>query len=175
MVLSKKSLLTIFLFSIFNFSALAQIRYAAKIETSYLFYNYTTVQVEPGPGWKGYNIDSEENGVGVSCSNGVSLFNNKLYTGIGLGLLNFDGIKGYALYADIDYAPFKTKWNPFLNMNVGYSHLNNQYDNGTATGLVNIGAGLNFNINQTRAVFLKSGVMFTQQAMLFPVTLGFKF
>lgn len=172
---TQKSLLSIFLFSIFNFSSLAQIRYAGKIEGSYFIYNYTTIQVEPGPGWKGYNIDDESNGVGFSCSNGISIFNNKLYTGVGFGYLNFKSIQGYSLYADVNYSPFKSKVNPFLNLNVGYSHLNNQYENGTRTGLVNIGAGLNFNLNKTRAIYLQSGLMFTQQAMLLPITLGLKF
>lgn len=170
-----KALLSIFLFSIFNVSSLAQVRYAGKIESSYFIYNYTTVQVEPGPGWKGYNIDNEANGVGVSSSNGVSLFNNKLYTGIGLGFLNFDGIKGYSLYGDINYSPFKSKINPFLNLKVGYSHINNQYENGTRTALVDIGTGLNFRLTNSHQLYIQSGLMFTQQAMLFPITFGFKF
>lgn len=133
------------------------------------------MQVEPGPGWKGYNIDNEENGIGISGSNGITLFDEKMYFGIGVGFLNFKGIKGYSLYSELNYSPFQSKVNPFVNLKVGYSHLNNQYENGTGATLVDIGTGVNFNITKSPHFYLQSGLMFTQQAMLLPITLGLKF
>jgi hypothetical protein len=43
---------TILLFA-FSYAAESQINYSGKIETGYMKFQYNTIQVDPGPDWKG--------------------------------------------------------------------------------------------------------------------------
>ena len=52
----------------------SQINYSIKAETGFLIYQYNTIDVDPGPNWKGYYLD-EENGIDFNIVNVVD-FNN---------------------------------------------------------------------------------------------------
>ncbi len=147
--------------------------YQRKIETGFLHYQYNTVQVDPGPDWKGYNLDGE-NGVDLNFINGLT-FKDAIFTGIGVGYLNFEGYNGFSIFADFEYLPLKTRLTPFVNMKIGYNHIWNQYDDGTGSALGELGLGLNYALTEKIHVYLQSGVLMTQQSFLVPVRIGLKF
>ncbi len=151
----------------------AQVNYSGKCETGYLKFQYNTVQVDPGPGWKGEYLNS--NGVNINFINGLTFANKKLFTGLGLGYLNFVGTNGVAIFADLEYLPLGTKITPLLNIKLGYDHIWNQYDGGTGTMLSEFGIGLDYKLTEKFRISLKSGMLFTQQSFLIPITIGFRY
>lgn len=154
--------------------ACSQIKYQGKIETGYLNFQRRMIRVDPGPGWKGYNLNKDQNGVDISLINGIAL-KEKIFVGIGLGYLNFEGINGVSIFGDFDYLPLKKKISPILNLKIGYSRINNQYENGTGTVLAEFGGGVNYKLKQRLSIYLKSGVLFTQQSSFIPLRCGVKF
>ncbi len=150
----------------------SQINYSIKAETGFLIYQYNTIDVDPGPNWKGYYLD-EENGIDYNIVNGVD-FNNKLFAGVGIGYLNFEGINGLSVFSDFEYLPFKTRLTPLINLKIGYSHIWNQYENGTGTGLGEFCVGLNYRLTEKMAIYAKSGFTMAQQSLLIPVKFGLK-
>ncbi len=91
--MNRKELFIIGLFAILTFNqGYSQINYSIKAETGFLIYQYNTIDVDPGPNWKGYYLD-EENGIDFNIVNEVD-FINKLFAGIGIGYLNFEEING---------------------------------------------------------------------------------
>lgn len=151
----------------------SQISYSIKAETGFLKYQNNTIQVDPGPNWKGYNL-YEENGIDFNIVNGIDL-KNKLFAGIGIGYLNFEGINGLSVFTDFEYLPFKTRLTPLINLKIGYSHIWNQYDNGTGTGLGEFCVGLNYRLTDKMNIYAKSGFSMTQESLLIPIRLGIRF
>lgn len=151
----------------------SQITYSIKAETAYSIYQFNTIQVDPGPNWKGYNLDGED-GVDFNIVNGIE-FKNKLFVGIGLGYMNFEGIDGFSIFSDFEYLPLKTRLTPIFNLKVGYSHLWNQYDNGSGTGLGEFCLGLNYRLTEKMDIYAKSGFTLMQQSFLIPIRLGVRF
>jgi len=150
-----------------------QISYFIKAETGFLKYQYNIIEIDPGPGWKGYNL-YEENGIDFNIVNGID-FKNKLFAGIGVGYLNFEGINGLSVFTDFEYLPLKTRLTPLINLKIGYSHIWNQYENGTGTGLVELCVGLNYRLTEKMAIYAKSGFTITQQSLLTPIRIGIRF
>lgn len=150
----------------------SQINYSIKAETGFLKYQFNTVQVDPGANWKGYNLD-EENGIDFNIINGFD-FKNKLFAGIGLGYLNFEGVNGFSIFSDFDYLPLKTRLTPLINLKIGYSHIWNQYESGTGTGLGELCLGLTFRLTERIEIYAKSGFSMTQESMLIPIRFGIK-
>lgn len=163
-------LLTLVLISVFGY---AQADYQLKIETGYMFYQYNAVQVEAGPNWKGYHLDGE-NGIDLNVINGLS-FKKHIFMGIGLGYLNFEGIHGFSFFTDFEYLPFKTRLSSFIYMKLGYNHIWNQYENGTGSALGELGLGLNYRLSEKLDIYLQSGALMTQQSLLIPIRIGFRF
>ena len=167
------------LFIIVSFTILAvnqgysQINYSMKAETGFLKYQYNTIDVDPGPNWKGYYLD-EKNGIDFIIVNSID-FKNKLFAGIGVGYLNFRGINGISVFSDFDYLPLKTRLTPLINLRIGYSHIWNQYENGTGTLLGEFGLGLNFRLTEKLDIYTKSGFLITQQSLLIPISIGLRF
>lgn len=151
----------------------SQINYSIKAETGFLKYQFNTIQVDPGPNWKGYNLDGE-NGVDLNIINGFD-FHNKLFAGIGLGYLNFEGINGLSIFSDFEYLPLKTRLTPLINLKIGYSHIWNKYENGIRTGLGELCLGLNFRLTERIDIYTKSGFSMTQQSLLIPIKFGIRF
>lgn len=150
----------------------AQINYSVKTEAGFLKYQFNTIQVEPGPNWKGYYLD-EENGIDFNIVNGVN-FSNKLFAGIGIGYLNFEDISGLSAFSDFEYLPLKTRLRPLINLKIGYSHIWNQYEDGTGTALGELCIGLNYKLTEKLDLFTKSGFTMTQQSLLIPIRFGFR-
>ncbi|MCT4602913.1 MAG: hypothetical protein N4A59_08455 [Marinifilum sp.] len=161
------------LFVLITTMAYSQIDYQQKIEIGYIQYKYNTEQVDPGPNWKGYNLHGE-NGIDLNVINGL-LFKKKIFAGIGAGYLNFEGINGFSIFTDLQYSPFKTKLTLFLNLKIGYNHIWNQYKNGTGSTLINPGLGLDYRLTEKINIYLQSGYLMTQQSLLIPIRMGFRF
>jgi len=151
----------------------SQISYSIKAETGILKYQNNTIQVDPGPNWKGYNL-YEQNGIDFNIVNSID-FKNKLFAGIGIGYLNFEGINGFSAFTDFEYLPLKTRLTPLVNLKIGYSHIWNQYENGTGTGLGELLIGLNYRLTEKIEIYAKSGFAMTQQSLLIPIRLGIRF
>jgi len=151
----------------------SQINYSIKAETGFLKYQFNTIKVDPGSNWKGYNLD-EENGIDLNIINGID-FKNKLFAGVGLGYLNFEGVNGLSIFSDFEYLPLKTRLTPLINLKIGYSHIWNQYVNGTGTGLGELCMGLNLRLTERIDIYAKSGFLMTQQSLLIPIRFGIRF
>jgi hypothetical protein len=169
----RKIILGLLIFFAFVQNGLTQVEYSGKVETGYLKFIGNTIDVDPGPDWKGYHIENE-NGIDLSLINGIKL-KNKIFTGIGLGYLNFEGNEGYSIFADLEYLPLKSRLTPLLNMKMGYNHLWNQYEKGTGTGLGEFCIGLNYRMTEKMDIYAKSGFTMTQQSLLIPIRLGIRF
>ena len=153
MAANRKLQLTSFtLFLFFSFVSLTshcQVKYGGKIETGFLKYRYQLVQydLDPGSDWKGYYLDNEQDGIDLNLVNGVSFFEKRFFTGVGLGYQNFEGINGITVFGDIEYMPLKSKLTPLLNIKVGYDHIWNQYEGGTGTAFGEFAAGVSYKLN----------------------------
>ncbi len=169
----RHTILTSMLLIAISHTAFAQIEYQGKTEIGYMRFQHHTIQVDPGPGWKGYNLNNS--GIDINLMNGLSVFNNKIFVGIGLGYLNFEGIQGVSVFADLEYLPLKSRATPLLNLKIGHVHIWNQYEGGTRTMLGEIAIGINYKLNEKIGLYLKSGILLTQQSFLIPTTIGFRF
>jgi hypothetical protein len=89
--------------------------------------------------------------------------------------MNFEGTNGVSVFADFEYLQLKTRITPLLNLKLGYDHLWNQYDGGTGTMLTEIGIGINYKLTEKFRLYLKSGMLYTQQSFLIPITIGFRY
>lgn len=152
----------------------AQIDYKSKVESGFLKYQYTIVDVDPGPDWKGYNLENEQNGIDINVIHGLS-FKDKFMAAIGFGYLNFEGIHGFSVFTDIEYLPFDTRITPFINLKAGYNHIWNQYEKGKGSPLGELGAGIHYKTSKNLGIYLQSGFLFTQQALLIPIRIGVNF
>jgi len=169
---------TLFLFLILtSFSSYSQVRYSAKVETGFLKYRYQLVQYNQDPdfGGNGYYLDEEQDGIDFNVINGITLFGNRLFTGAGIGYQNFESINGVTVFGDIGYLPLKSKFTPLLNIKIGYDHIWNQYEGGTGTAFGEFSAGVNYMLTEKLNIYLKSGVLFTQQSSLIPIRIGIGF
>jgi hypothetical protein len=170
----KKNIFIVFLLIGIGQSIHAQTSYYGKIESGYLRYFSNTITVDPGPNWKGYYLNNVHRGYDVSLTNGLC-FRNAFYTGIGGNYINFSGIKGLSLFTDIEYVPAHKRLTNMYRLKIGYSHLLNQYENGTTTALVEFGIGKNYWLSDNTALYLQIGLLMTQQSCIIPMRLGCRF
>ncbi len=156
-----------------SLTAKAQINYSGKVEAGFMKFQRYTTQIDPGPGWKGRAL--QDDGFEISSINGLTFLNKKLFAGLGLGYMNFKGVSGASIFADLEYLPLKTRLTPLLNLKVGYDHLWSQYKGGTGTSMGEFGLGVNYKLTEKIGIFLKSGILLTQQSRLIPVRIGIRF
>lgn len=169
----KNTIGSILILLAFGQNGYAQVKYSGKVETGYLKFIGNTIDVDPGPDWKGYHIE-DENGIDLNLVNGIIL-KNKIFAGIGLGYLNFDGTEGFSIFTDFEYLPLKSRLTPLINMKIGYNHICNQYENGTGSVQFEMGGGLGFKLTESTRIYLQSGFLMTQQSFLIPLRLGLRF
>ncbi len=176
--MKEKYLLPIVIFTSIFFSNISfgqRITFMSKLETGYYnFLNHTLV-VDPGPGWKGYYLKEDTNAFNISSVNGISFFDRRTFVGAGIGYLNFNGVHGVTLFAEIEHIFQKTKFSPFVYTQIGHSHIWNQYENGTGTTLVNFGLGLNYKLSDNFGIYFKTGLLYTQQSSFLPMVIGIRF
>lgn len=89
--------------------------------------------------------------------------------------MNYEGIEGISIFGDFEYSPLKNILTPLFNFRLGYNHIWNQYESGTRTMHTEFSIGLNYKIKEKLGVYIKSGLLITQQSFLLPITLGFRF
>jgi hypothetical protein len=161
-----------FLIAIMATNAYSQCRHWLKTEAGFLYYLDHTITIDSeDPDWKGYNLNDRQNGFDFNVINGIR-FREYFMAGAGLGYLNFEGIHGMAVFADLEYVPMKRKISPVLNFKAGYNHIWNQFENGTGSALGEFGAGIKYRISNKISVHIQAGVLRTQQAQFFPIRLG---
>ena len=140
----------------------AQINFSTKTEASYLKnrnVNVVFIDASP-PSCKGDYL-KEENGIVINVINGVE-YKDKVFTGVGLGYLNFEGIHGIDAFVGLEYIPFTTRIRPLIGFRVGGSHIRNHYDKGTRTAYGELGIGLNIQITDKIDIYTKTGYLGTQ-------------
>jgi hypothetical protein len=150
-----------------------QVSYSLKAEMGRLRFNTNTVDVNPGPNWKGHNLEGQ-NGLDINAQNGIS-YRDKLYAGVGIGYLNFEGYEGVSVFFDVEYVPLKTRLSPLANLRIGQTHIWNQYEDGTRTAMAEFAFGMNYRIRESFSLYAKTGILFTQQSSLTPLQLGIRF
>ncbi|MFA6276761.1 MAG: hypothetical protein WC622_08430 [Pedobacter sp.] len=160
-----------FLFSITGFICCAQLNYSSRLEIGYLPYLSQTIKVEPGPTWKGYELDNKQNGLQISAINGINI-KERLFVGVGVSYLNYEGINGYSFFGDIKFLTSKKRLSPLLNFRAGDSKLNNQYENGSKSGTVEFAAGINYKMTSRFNIYAKAGFMFAHGATFSPIRIG---
>ena len=94
-----------------------QVSYTIKTEVGFLKYHRKLVTVDPGPNWKGYNLNGDD-GFDINFINGLFI-KKRFFAGIGLGYLNFTGIHGMTIYSDFEYLALKKRLTPLVNMKIG--------------------------------------------------------
>jgi len=171
---NKMRFLVFFLFFIhFSHYTSGQIKYNLRTEIGTLSFQNTTIDVDPGPNWRGYNLNEEQNGLSLDIINGISL-NNKLFIGLGIGYLNFEGINGYSIFGDLQYLPLNSKLTPLINLKIGSNHIWNQYENGKQSVMFELSGGISYKLQDNFSIYLTSGLLLTQQAFLIPIRLGIR-
>lgn len=156
-------------------SVFAQTKFQSKADVSYLAYRYRTVTVDAGPNWKGYNLDDKQNGVQIASINGLSFLGQKLFAGIGVGYLNFQGINGVSTFAEVEYIPLKKKFSPLAGIRAGYSNIWTQAKESKGSALLDLNLGINFSVNNKHSLYFKSGIAAIQQALFTNFNLGYRF
>jgi hypothetical protein len=127
-------------------STISQTKHFTKVEVTSLRFQNRTLTVDPGPNWKGYNLDNGQNGLELCLQKGIQS-RDRFFAGLGAGYLNFEGINGLSLFADLALVwPTNKKVSPFIAIKPGYSHIWNQYQGGRGTGSIETGAGLRLNL-----------------------------
>lgn len=169
-----KNILVI-LIAIMASNAYSQCHHSLKTEAGYLYYLDHTITIDSDdPEWKGYNLNDGQSGINFNIINGIR-FREHYMAGAGLGYLNFEGIHGMALFADLEYTPLNRKLTPIFNIKAGYNHIWNQYETGSGSALGEIGAGIKYKVTDKISVHIQAGVLRTQQAQFFPLRLGLGF
>jgi hypothetical protein len=166
-------LLFLLLLTHFSQNSFGQIKYNLRTEIGSLQFQYTIINVDPGPNWRGYNLNENQNGLSLDLINSISV-KNKILIGLGVGYLNFEGINGYSIYGDLQYLQLASRLTPLLNLKIGSNHIFNQYENGTQSGMLEFSGGLSYKLKENLNVYIASGLLFTQQALIIPIRLGIR-
>jgi len=167
-------ILLLFLLGYINAFGQKNITYSKKIEVGYDLFLFRTLHVDPGPGWRGYNLDEEQNGFELNFINGVTAYDH-FFAGAGAGYLNFEGIHGVSVFGNLEYWPLKKRISPIMVLKIGYDHIWNQYAGGHGNARVEFGLGVNYKINNKLNIYIQSGLLVALQSNLLPFKLGFRF
>lgn len=170
-----KRILTFIAFLLISTSSFAQkITTYFSSDFGYLAYRFNTIDVDPGPNWKGHYL-SDKDGFDIKVNGGLIL-KERYNVGVGLSYMNFEGVNGLSSYADLGVAIFKNrKFTPIVFWNIGYSHLWNQYAGGTGTLMSDIGLRLHYQISPKLGIQASTGLFNTQQSFIRPYRIGVVF
>jgi len=151
-------------------------RHFIRIETGYLKYFFTPVNVDASENWKGYKLPNKENGLIFNAMWGWD-FNEATFLGVGAGYINFEGIDGADVFTEVNFMVSNSYINPYLGMRLGYTHLWNQYEKGSGSVLAEflLGLQIRFGTYSYSSIHLQSGLSFTQQAVFVPLRLAYQF
>ncbi len=79
------------------------------------------------------------------------------------------------LLAAVEFLPLRTSVSPLLNLKLEYDHIWNQYEGGTGSVLGELFLGINYKMTKKLGLYLKSGILLTQQSTLIPINVGVRF
>ncbi len=130
--------------------------------------------MDAGPGWKGYYLAEDQDGIDIHVINGIHFSNGKAFIGLGLGYQNFKGTPGFSLFGDLSFRFLRSDLSPILHLKVGNDHIWNQYEGGTSTALVELGLGLDYKLSEKLHIYIQSGFLYTQQSKLLPLRVGIR-
>jgi hypothetical protein len=168
----KQQLILFFGCAAITLSAQTPINDHQKIEIGFLDYGSRMITVDPSSSWRGYYLPKKTNGVDLQFIQRIQQ-NVFFSTGIGVGYAHFQGNYAMTLFSEVESVSSKRKIAPILSLKLGYMHLWNQYPNGTGTGLMELGVGLNYKRTNHSNIYLKSGFLLAQQVVFIPFRLGF--
>jgi len=151
-----------------------QIDYKVKTDFTYLNYIGRTISIDPSPEWNGYYLNDGQHGKAFSFVNGL-LFKDFFFLGIGASYLDFQGIKGHAIYGETEFSSEKPGIRPLFGVKGGYTHINNHYEDGTSTAMMELNGGLSYRINQRFKMQLQTGILFMQQVVFVPIRISINF
>jgi hypothetical protein len=150
-----------------------QLKYVGRLESGFLKYGFNTVFIKPGQGWKGYDLNENQNGIDFNFINSIRL-DKKKSLGIGLAYCNFEGYPANAIFLDFQNSSKKNNGSIF-NFKVGQNHLYNQYSGGQKSILVEFGFGKKYIIPIKSALKWQIGMVFMHKALIFPIRIGVNF
>jgi hypothetical protein len=152
------------------------VRHYFRFETGYRKYFVRTLTVDPQPDWLGYQLTNEQDAWSVNLAWGWD-FDEKTLLGFGGGYLNYEGINGLQIFSDVNFFVSNSYVNPYLGFRAGYSHIWNQYENGSGSFTGSFLAGIQFRLGDCSLLklYVQSGLQYSHQALFIPVALGFQF
>ncbi|MCH7414067.1 hypothetical protein MM213_11250 [Belliella sp. R4-6] len=158
--------------------AFGQAKYSLNIEAGHLQFRNTIVDVDPGPNWQGHPL-SDRNGYELSVINGI-IFRDKFNLGLGISYMGFYAASssthhGLAAFFNFEYANYKKKVSPLVNLKLGTGLLWNQYENGSRNFYGEITAGPMIKLSPKTQLYAKTGMMIQQQASVIPIKIGLRF
>jgi hypothetical protein len=172
--MKKTLLISVLICSFINAPAQSQIKYIGKVEVGYHIFLSRPVKYDVGEGWLGYQLGGKPNGVDLSLVNGVS-FKNNLRLGLGVSYLNYEGINGYSIFGDLEYAATGGKMYPVFNFKSGRSHINNQYQNGATETFIDLSGGIEHKVGKKLCLQYKAGFRVVHQSIFLPIRIGARF
>jgi hypothetical protein len=159
---------------VFSLVSSGQTDFSVKMEAGFIKFHEILVDVDPAPGWKGNHLQDNPDGIDFTVFGGFNPAKS-LFIGVGSGYVNFQGVNGMTITSDIEYEFLPTeKISPLMNARLGYNHIWNQYEGGTGSFLIELGAGGTYHLTDKISFYLRAGMMVVQEAILFPVRLGIK-
>ncbi len=152
-----------------------RIKFESTLAVEYFNHLTTTLQVDPGPDWKGYYLPEDSQGFKVTSTNGI-VKNESLHVGLGLSYARLAQINGVLGFADLRLDISRKRFAPYLYLNPGYSHFWNQYEGGTGGFNWENGLGGRYRIKNTGSILASAGLAFMQQGSIFFTTkVGYTF
>lgn len=170
---NKKSLLLLLLTNIiFTFTINAQQKFLHKIECNFVQYGTNIIQVEPGPNWKGYNINDDVLQLSYIFAKNRP---QKIIYGVGLSYMNFKGYNGLNVLLNMENPDRGQKISPLFGSRIGYSKIWNQYPKGKNSIVAQMNTGVRVKLTERVATGFFIGFQIGQQSIIFPIGLNVKF
>ena len=158
-----------------------QVRYAGKIEARLGFVLSPKFDCDAGQSCQGIFSGPEravgKNAFSVESINGVSFLGDKVYAGAGIGYFDAEGIvRGYKIFADLEYLFLKSKVSPLADVRGGYSRLHNSHNDLSEGGaLFEMAGGVNVRLARRTGVYVKGGLQIAHDSHYYLIGGGFRF
>lgn len=151
----------------------AQSKYLGDFHMGRLLFIGNTIKVDPGPNWMGYYLNNASAYI-LNTSHGL-LWKGVFFTGVGVEYQQFHGKYGFSGFAKLSTQVYNKKISINGSLKIGYSHLWNQYPNGTGTMYLAPELGVVWEVPERIAFELTTGPTWMQQSLLWSLGLGFRF
>ncbi len=98
-----------------------RIKFESTLAVEYFNHLTTTLQVDPGPDWRGYYLPEDSQGFKVTSTNGI-VKNESLHVGLGLSYARLAPMNGALGFIDVRLDFSRKRFAPYVYLNPGYSH-----------------------------------------------------